>query len=73
MWASGRGRADFEKDKTEMTPLAKEQTAVQILAMTQASLEQPSVEDVIDILERAKEYAASSAPPRGGDDGQQGR
>jgi hypothetical protein len=47
-----------------MTQLAKEQTAIQILALARAHFEQPSVEDVIDILERAKRYAPSSAPHR---------
>jgi len=50
-----------------VTQLAKEQTAVQILALARAHFEQPSSEDVIDILERAKEHACSNGPPQGGD------
>ena len=50
-----------------MTNLAKEEAAAQALAVVQARFERPTLEDVEDVLERAKQQARVAAPG-GGDD-----
>lgn len=44
-----------------MTNLAKEEAAAQALAVVQARFERPSIEDVEDVLERAKQQARVAA------------
>ena len=45
-----------------MTHLSKEETAAQVLAVMQARFERPSLTDIEDILERAKQQARVSTP-----------
>jgi hypothetical protein len=49
-----------------MTHLSKEEMAAQVLAVLQARFERPSLEDIDDILERAKLHARVAAQ-HGGD------
>lgn len=44
-----------------MTHLAKEETAAQALAVVQARFERPTLEDIEDVLERAKQRARAVA------------
>jgi hypothetical protein len=61
VWVTAPGDSvvvQFEKDF--MTNLSKEEMAAQILAIVQAKFERPSLEDIEDIWERAKQCLAEA-------------